>query len=176
MNRLIIKYIIYYLGLVLLQVLVLNNVQLSSFLIPYVYILLIIILPFETAGWLLLVIGFFLGLTMDVFPQGWTGNGATLGIHTTATVFAAFSRPFLLKWLNPRDEYEPGTTPCASDYGIRWFLMYAGLMVGIHHLVLFFVESARLTYLPEVLGRALLSAVFSLLIILIWEGFRYKRR
>jgi hypothetical protein len=176
LRRLIIKYLLYFISLVLIQVLVLNNIQLSSYLNPYIYIFLIIILPFETPGWLLLSVGFVLGMTMDVFPQGWAGQGATLGIHTFATVFAAFTRPIILKWINPRDEYEPGTVPGASDYGFRWYFTYILIIISIHHLVLFSVESMSISHLPQVLGRTLLSVLFSLAIILIWEGFRYNRR
>ena len=129
MRNIIIKYSIYFIALVLIQVLVLNNVQINSFLNPYVYVLFILILPFETPGWLLLSSGFVLGLTMDIFPQGWSGAGATLGLHSFATVMISFSRPYILKWINPRDEYEPVSQPCASDYGFRWYAVYILLMI-----------------------------------------------
>ena len=176
MRNIIMKYALYFVALVLIQVLVLNNVQLSSFLNPYAYILFIIILPFETPGWLLLLSGFFLGMTMDIFPQGWSGAGSTLGIHSFATVFMAFTRPLILKWINPRDEYEPGSEPSASDYGFRWYIVYSLLMISLHHLVLFVMESMSISHLPEVLGRTVLSVLFTFVLILIWEGFRYKRR
>lgn len=176
MRKIVIKYVLYFVALVLIQVLVLNNIQLSSFLNPYAYVLFIIILPFETPGWLLLSSGFLLGMTMDVFPQGWSGAGSTLGLHSFATVFMAFVRPLILKWINPRDEYEPGSQPCASDYGFRWYSIYILLMIGLHHLVLFIIESMSMSNLPEVLGRTILSVLFTFVLILVWEGFRYNRR
>jgi len=175
-RNLVIKYVLYFISLVLIQILVLNNIQISSYLNPYAYILFIIILPFETPGWLLLSSGFLLGMTMDVFPQGWGGAGSTLGFHSFATVFMAFARPFVLKWINPREEYEPGTKPSASDYGLIWYIIYSLLMISLHHLVLFSMESMSISNLPEVLGRTIMSIMFTFVLILIWEGFRYKRR
>ena len=40
--------------LVLLQVLILNNIQLSGYLNPFLYVLFILMLPFETPKWLVL--------------------------------------------------------------------------------------------------------------------------
>jgi hypothetical protein len=172
----IFKYVVYFLALILAQVLVLNNMQISSYLNPYIYVLFILILPFETPGWLLIVSGFLLGFTMDLFPQGFTGEGSTLGFHTAATVFMAFCRPIVLKWINPRDEYEPGSLPRASDNGFLWYLLYSFIMVGGHHFVLFSFEAMSFSRFPEVVGRTILSTLFSVFLILLWEGFNYKRR
>ncbi len=175
MRNSILRIGIYYVVLVLIQILVLNNMQFSSYLNPYCYVLLIMILPFETPGWLVLSIGFILGLTIDVFPQGWSGAGASLGFHTFATVLVAFARPFVLKWINPRDEYEAGTNPSASDNGFSWFIIYTLIMVGIHHFTLFFLESMSIMRLPEIILRTILSGLFTLVLLIVWEGLRYRR-
>lgn len=172
----VITYLFYWLVLVLGQVLVLNNMQISSYLVPYVYVLFLIVLPFETPGWILLVTGFITGVTIDVFPQGWAGDGTTLGIHTFATVLIAYFRPLILRWINPRDEYVVGTRPGASDYGFSWYLIYTVLMVSIHHAVLFLVEDMTFHRLPDVILRTILSVGLTVSLTLIWEGFRYKRR
>lgn len=176
MSRIWIKYTIYFIVLAALQVLVLNNMQISSYLNPYGYILIIIILPFETPGWLLLATAFLMGITMDVFPQGWFGSGATLGFHTAATVLAAFLRPVILKRINPRDEYEAGTSPDASDYGFGWYSIYTLIVVSIHHFTLFSLEAMSFRRMPDVLLRTFLSVLFTLFLIMVWEGLRYKRR
>ena len=85
MIRLSIQYFLAFVFLILFQVLVLNNLHLSIYLNPYAYILFILILPFETPGWLVLSLGFVLGLIMDAFCN-------TLGMHSVATVLLAFLR------------------------------------------------------------------------------------
>ncbi len=176
MKNNIIRYFLYFIVLVLVQVLILNNVQISGYINPYVYVLFILLLPFETPGWLLLMLSFLLGLTIDIFPQGIAGWGSTLGIHTAATVLVAFLRPSVLAWINPRDEYEPGTLPGSSDYGIGWFFLYALILIGIHHFVLFYLEDFSLHHFFHTFFRSVLSLIFTILLVLIWEGFRYRPR
>lgn len=170
------KYGLYFIVLILIQVLVLNNIQISGFINPYCYILFILILPFETPGWLLLILAFFLGMIIDVFPQGWLGNGTALGFHMAASLAVAFVRPLILKWINPRDEYEVGSKPSASDQGFSWYILYVSIMIGLHHFVLFFLEEFSFSRIPETFLRFLLSSVFTILLLLIWEGFRYQRK
>ena len=108
------RYIFNFIFLILIQVTVLNNIQFSGYVNPYLYILFIITLPFETPGWLLLVLGFLTGVTIDIFSN-------TLGMHASATVFMAYLRPFILRAFAPRDEYQPGSLPLMHHYGFSWF-------------------------------------------------------
>ena len=172
----LLKYFGYFAGLVIIQVLVLNNVQFSGYVNPYVYVLFILILPFETPGWLLLVLSFILGFTMDIFPQGIAGAGSTLGIHTASTVLIGYLRPGVLNWINSRGEYEAGTLPGSRDYGFAWYTIYAVILIGIHHFVLFYIEDFSLTQFFHTFLRFLLSFTFTLILVLIWEGFRFRPR
>ena len=172
----LLKYIAYFAGLVILQVLVLNNIQFSGYINPYVYILFILILPFETPGWLLLIRSFIMGFTIDIFPQGIAGGGSTLGIHTAAAVLTGFMRPTVLSWINSRGEYEAGTQPCAREYGFPWYILYAGILTGIHHFLLFYLEDFSLRHFFHTFIRFLLSLTFTLILIMIWEGFRFTPR
>lgn len=154
--------------LVLFQVLILNNVQINGYLNPYVYILFILLLPFETPNWLMLVTAFLLGLTVDLFTQ-------TPGIHAFASVFMAFTRPFVLNILSPRDGYGSGTYPRVYYYGFEWFLKYALALVFIHHFVLFFVEVFRISGFFHTLLRTVVSTLFSTLIIVISQYLVFRK-
>ena len=66
MNQ-ILKNTLRFVILVFIQVAILNNIQISGFINPYVYVLFILLLPFETPNWVLLVLSFFLGLSVDIF-------------------------------------------------------------------------------------------------------------
>lgn len=144
--------------LVLLQVLVLNNIQLSGFINPYMYVLFILLLPFETPKWVLLVVAFLLGLSIDAFTD-------TLGMHASATVLMAFFRPYVLNLFAPRDGYEPGTFPRLYYYGFSWFLRYALILILIHHFFLFYIEVFRFTGFFITLWKIILSTFFSLLLV-----------
>ena len=73
----ILKHSVRFVFLVLLQVLILNNIQLNGFINPYLYILFIIMLPFEIPVWLLMLLAFVMGISIDMFLN-------TMGIHVCA--------------------------------------------------------------------------------------------
>ena len=154
--------------LVLFQVLILNNIQLGGFVNPYVYVLFILLLPFETPPWLLLFSGFTLGLSVDLFVH-------TPGVHTIATVFMAFLRPQVLKIFAPRDGYEPGTFPRLSYYGFEWFFKYTLILVFVHHLVLFYVEVFRFSDFFSTFLRVILSTIFSTFLVVISQFFIFRK-
>jgi len=153
---------------VLFQVLVMDNVMINGYMNPYIYLIFILLLPFETPRWLLLLSGFALGLTMDLF----TG---TLGMHTAATILAAFVRPYLLNLLASRDGYEPETYPRIHYYGFLWFLKYTLLLVLIHHLALFYLEAFQLKYFFSTLLRVILSSILSTSTIVLSQYFVFRK-
>ena len=114
----IIKYSGIFILLLGLQVLVMNNIGFSGYVNPFVYLLFIMLLPFGLPAWILLIIAFFTGLSVDLFS-------ATAGLHTSASVLAAFARPFILRIIAPRDGYEQGDVPGINENGFRWFMIYA---------------------------------------------------
>ncbi len=125
-------------------------------------------MPFETPGWLLLVLAFLLGLSIDIFSD-------TLGMHTIATVFMAFLRPYVLHVIAPRDEYEPSTYPRVYYYGLSWFTKYAAILIFAHHFVLFYVEVFRFSSFFTTFLRVLISSAVSLLLIILSQYFVYRR-
>ena len=123
----IIKNSIRFLILVLLQVLIVQNIRLGSFIILFPYILFILLLPFETPKLVVLFASFFLGLTIDMFYD-------TAGMHAAACTLIGFLRYYILKLLAPREGYEPGHTPNVDSMGPVWFITYSALIIFIHHL------------------------------------------
>ena len=168
MIKLLAKNIIRFAVLVLLQILVFNNIQISDYIRPYIYILFILLMPFETPKWLLLFTAFALGLSVDLFTQ-------TPGMHAAATVFIAFLRPYVLRMSAPRDGYEPGTFPRMYYYGFQWFLKYTVILVLAHHFVLFYIEVFRFSEFFSTLLRGLLSSLLSVILIMLSQYFIYRK-
>ncbi len=146
--------------LILLQVLVLNKISFYGFLNPYVYILFILLLPFETPGWLLLTLSFGLGLSVDLF----TG---TMGLHAAAAVFLGFVKPGVIRLVGEKPEYDLTTQPTMSEMGFKWFIAYAATMTFIHHLVLNFIDVFNFREFWQTIIRVIISSVFTLLFILV---------
>lgn len=160
--------IVRFLLLVLVQVLILDNIMLDGYLVPYFYILFIILMPFETPKWVQLITGFLLGISIDLFEH-------TLGMHTAATVFIAFIRPYLLNIFAPRDGYEPDSFPRIYYYGFTWFLKYAVIIVFAHHFVLFYLEVFNLNDFFSTFLRVILSTLLSVSTIILSQYFVFRK-
>jgi len=161
------RYILSFIILVFLQVFILNNIQFSGYINPYIYVLFILILPFEIPKWFLLVVAFVLGLTIDLFS-------GTIGMHSSATVIMAFFRPYILEIISPRDGYESETLPQLRYYGASWFIRYSVILILIHHFFLFYIEVFRFTHFFATFARAILSSIFTIILVLISQYFYRK--
>lgn len=154
--------------LLFIQILLLRNLSFYSLATPFVYILFLLLLPFKTPNLLLYLIAFVTGLTMDAFYD-------TLGVHTTACVTLVFVRiSFIALTVNKDNFDEP--EPTLGNMGFKWFSIYATLCTFAHHLVLFFLETFRLTEFSYTLLRCLLSGIFTLFLIILIEFMFYNRK
>jgi len=164
----VIRFGIMFILLLLLQVVLFNNIQFSGYVNPYVYIMFILLLPVEIPSWLLLILSFLTGIIIDLFS-------GSPGMHSSATVLAGFVRPTILRMVAPRDGYEQRAEPSMLSYGFRWFIIYASLVVIIHHFALFYLEVFRFADFFRTLLRVLLSSVFTVSFIVIIEYYRKGR-
>lgn len=162
MGQLLFRYMILLFILVPLQVFLLDHINLGGSVNPYVYIIVILLLPFETPGWLLLILAFALGLLIDLFS-------GTMGMNAAATVFMAFSRPYVSKIISTSREFDPGMKISIFTTGFRWFFLYTVIMTMIHHIALFYIEVFRFSGFFQTFGRALYSALFTTALILIFQ-------
>ena len=168
MINILFKNVFRFIFLILIQIFVFDNIRLGGYMTPFIYVLFIILLPFNIQGWVLLTSSFLLGFFIDIFYN-------TLGMHEAACVFMAFLRPVSLKIFSPRDGYETGTYPRIYYYGLKWFLKYSLSLVAIHHFLLFFIEVFRLDEFHHILLRVLLSAILSVSIIILSQYFIFRK-
>jgi rod shape-determining protein MreD len=158
-----------FLILVLLQVFIFNNIEITSIgIIPAFFVLYIVLLPFETPNWMVLVMAFFIGLIIDIFSD-------TMGLNTAATVFVAFVRPVVLKSLSPRDGYEVGTFPRVHYMGISWFLKYSVVIVFVHQFLFYLLEDFTFAHFGNMLLRILIGTFISLLLIVVSQFIIYRK-
>ena len=165
------KSIIWYIGLfvfsVLIQVLFMDNIQFYNMVNPYFYVLFVLLLPINTPRYLLLILGFVLGLTIDVFAN-------TPGIHASATVFMAFLRPFMINTANI-DEQEKAISPTLMNMGVGWFVKYSLVLILFHHTFLFFVEIFSFHAFLNTLLRSLLSGLFTFVLVVLSQFIIYRK-
>lgn len=158
MNKTVLQ-IIRFVVLVLFQVLVINHIRLGGYVHPHIYLIFIMLLPFNTPKWQLLVLGFIMGLSIDLF----TG---TPGLHAGATTLMAFCRPSIIKLVSGNLKFENIQEPSLGQIDGMWMFRYVLCMVFVHHFALFFLESFSFHLIGQVLLRILLSVPVSIFLIM----------
>ena len=156
-------------ALLLVQVLLIKNIELGRFINPFLYVLFIISLPFETPRLALLGLAFITGLAVDMFYD-------TLGMHAAASVFMAFCRPRVFKFFSPRDGYEASTEPNIRHMGLTWFISCAATLIFLHHFVLFFIEVFRFSEFFSTFFRVIMSSLFTLGLCILTQYLVNKKR
>ncbi|HRY31742.1 MAG TPA: hypothetical protein P5531_02115 [Bacteroidales bacterium] len=168
MNNRVLQNIFRLIILVAVQILILNRVQFMGFINPYLYVMFILLLPFELAKWQLLLYAFGTGLIIDIFAN-------TYGLHAGACTLMAYARPAVLKLLTSRKEYEPGLKPGIRDLGFNWFFSYASILILVHHAFLFFMEAFRFSEFFSTLLRVFLNGLVTLLLVFIAQYLFFKK-
>jgi rod shape-determining protein MreD len=161
MNELI-KNIIRFILLILLQVFVLNHILLHEFVTPSLYLLFILLLPINMPRWSVMICALLLGFCMDIFMN-------TQGMHAAACVLIAFLRPFIINVLAPKGFETARVTPSVITMGWIPFLTYAAILVFLHHIVFFTLEVFDFHYIFYLAAKILLSTVVSVGLILLFE-------
>ncbi|MBG6109415.1 rod shape-determining protein MreD [Flavobacterium sp. CG_23.5] len=158
MNSTLLVNIFRFVLLLAVQIVIFNNMNFLGYISPFPYILFIILYPVNGNKSGLLIASFLLGLIMDMFSN----SG---GIHTTACLVLAYFRPFIFKFsFGLSYEYQ---TIKLNDVLTPERFSFILLSVVIHHFTLFIFEAFQFSFLLDILLRALLSSVFTILICII---------
>lgn len=160
MSRLF-RYLFRALLLVAVQVYLLNKVpHLHRLVVPSMYFVFVLWLPFSLGRPALLLIAFLLGITVDYFTL-------SPGLHAAACVLIAYVRPYLISLLMPRDTQE-FQYPEPSVRAMQWapYLVYLLVLTFLHHFYLTFLQWLSVGSFWTFLGKTILGTLISLLLIL----------
>ncbi len=153
-------------GLVLLQVLILNNVHIAGYATPFLYVYLILKFELDVSRNTLMLWAFFLGLAVDMFSD-------TPGMNAATMVLLAFLRPFILTLFVPR-EVTGTLSPSARIMGTAPFLCYIAVCVFLHHAVLMTIEFFSFAHAGLLLLRIATSTLLTIACCLALEGIQKK--
>ena len=145
---------------ILAQVYVLDQIpHLHRFIVPYLYYLFILWLPFSISRLGLLALGFLCGLLLDYFKM-------TPGLHTAACVLVAYARPFVINLLTAKETtefnyHEP------SPRGMSWgpYMVYALILTVLHHSYLILLEWLQSGTFLQLLVKIAGTTAISMLLI-----------
>lgn len=156
----------WFIGLVLLQVLILNNVHIAGYATPFLYIYLILKFESDVPRNILMLWAFFLGLTIDILSD-------TPGMNAAATVMLAFLRPVFLRLFVPRDTVD-SLVPAIRTMGVSSFLKYLIVSVFVHHGMLLTIEFFSFAHIGTLLLRIVASTLLTVTCIMAMEGIRKR--
>jgi len=159
--------IIRFILLVLFQVILLNKVQYSGYINPYLYVLFILMLPVRTPGWIVLLSSFLIGITVDMFSD-------TIGLHASASVFMGFIRPIIINLLSPKENFDTTIYPGIKYFSLKWFLTFSLILVISHHLIIFYMEIFSFKEFFRTFLRVLFSSSATLILIILVQYMFYR--
>jgi rod shape-determining protein MreD len=168
MSRTIFTTILQFILISLAQILLLNNIQLFGYMQPLIYIWFIILLPNSFPKWIVMILGFLMGFTMDVFS-------AQLGFHTATATLTATIKPMMLSWFV--NNFDNNTfRPSIAEMGFLSFLGFTSSIVFLHTTIYILIESFSFAEILNLLLRILISSLISIGLILISDALFIKER
>lgn len=162
MNQNLTSYLINFVIYFVLQVVFLHHVSLFNVAFCFVYVSILLFMPFNIGTIPFMLMGFGLGLLVD-FSYG------TTGIHAAACVLMCYARPYVISNIEPISGYDGNSRPLLRVMGLAWFSRYALIMIGIHHILLFIIEVGNFSFFFSTLLKIIFSVGFTYLVILLFQ-------
>ena len=155
--------------LVLIQVLFLNQIDLFGYIDPFIYLILIIILPQNIEKWMILIFGVSTGILLDLFE----GN---LGLNMASLVFISYLKPYLQIITIPRNSVDEKEKLNLKILGFRIFSIHALSIIFFHNLFLFILDYFQNFNILFILFKITASSIITYIFILIIQIFSYKSK
>jgi rod shape-determining protein MreD len=161
------RHIFSLIGLLLLQVFILNNINLLEYINPYVYIAFVFFYPLNKNRFPFLILCFLLGLSIDFFSD----SG---GIHAASILLIAYLRLFFIKtYFKKLPADFPFFKLETEPFGT--VLLYLSTLTLIHHFIFFFLANFSFQNSVTVVINTFSSALFTLLLVLL-GSFIFRKK
>ncbi|MAZ00683.1 MAG: hypothetical protein CMP58_00625 [Flavobacteriales bacterium] len=136
-----------------------NNVNFLGFINPWIYIILIIIIPQSIKENYLIMISFLMGLLLDsIF--------STSGINTISLISVAWLRNYVLKKIFSGKNNDKKKFISIKNNGFNLYLKYVTTIVFIHHGILIIIDYINFVKISEIMTKTILSSIISIVIIM----------
>lgn len=169
MFNVILPRVLWIIGLVLAHTLVFNHIHLMGYATPMPYVYALIILPHGTSRWIYVVLGFCIGIVIDILSN-------TVGAAAAALTLVGLLTPLLLRTFAPDDKLEEEFTPSIKTMQWGGFLKLAVVVTLIHTLVFFLLETFSLFDALEILIKVGSSTALTVIFMMTFEKLRNTSR
>lgn len=134
MTKLIFSNIFRFLALIVLQILIFNYVYLGGYVIPFIYILAVLMLPTRIGNIPTLLIAFAAGMIVDLFCN-------IPGFHAFSCTMMAFARIVVGNRMLTRDDPVEIDTPSIYNVPFQPFAAYLFVMALVYSLTYSLIET-----------------------------------
>lgn len=152
----------WFIGLVLIQVLVLNQLHVGGYATPFLYIFFILKFNSKIGRNSLMIWSFLLGFTVDVF-------GNTPGMNAAACTCLAFFRNSLLRLVTLRD-LDEAFRPGIKSLGVAVFFRYVLLASTLFCTLLLLIDTFSFFNLSALFLKIVTSVVSTMVCIFCVES------
>jgi rod shape-determining protein MreD len=157
-----IRLLFFCLGLMALQILVLNQIELHRTIYPQVYILGFLLFPINTRHWVVLLIGFFSGLCLDMFTN-------TPGIHAMSLTAILYLRHFYFSNYFDKNKLELNLMPTYDVMDSGFYLGYLAVFTVAFHTLFFVLLFFSFAHKLDILQSIFISSSLSILLMLMLQ-------
>jgi len=149
---------------ILLQVFLLDKIPpINECIVPILYFLYILWLPFNISKTQILFLSFFYGFVLDLFLK-------TPGLHAAACTLIAFFRPHIIHLLMPKETNENNfLEPSISSMGFLPYMVYVLILTIMHHFYLILLEWISFGDIMFFILKLIASTGISMFLILITD-------
>ncbi len=153
--------------LLFVQAFLLSNINFFGFINPNLYLLLFLMYRFDGDRTALIILGFLMGLLLDLLTQGSGG-------HTIASLTITYLRPYIIRFSFGVNYDVPMGMIRGSlvNQRVAYFLQ----MILIHHLLLFVVIYFSFDNILTIMKNTFLSAFFTFILVYISLGLFKERK
>jgi hypothetical protein len=115
----------------------------------------ILFLPANLSNLPVLLLSALMGFCIDLFS-------GDLGLHLAACTAIGYARPYLLKRIAANYQIE---IPPINRTHFGQYFIYVGILIFLHHLLLFSLETFEPKEILFIITRTLVSAIFNIILI-----------
>lgn len=164
MNTEALRHIIRGILILIVQVLILKRISSGSQWLwqhgdIFIYPVIILLLPFRMSRHYVTILGFGIGLLIDMFYD-------TVAIHAFALTATAYARGLLLSYLEPRGGYTLSMSPTRHSMGINWLLTYTAFAFFIHIFIYYIIEVFTFVYIGQILLKTIITFLMSMIVVM----------
>ena len=159
-------------GLFLIMVLaqaICSKICLFNIAVPIIFIYFMVRLPISIGVNWMMTIGFFLGLTIDIFNN-------TQGMNALSCVLLAILRRPVFRLYMPREDDITDTIPSIDSLGLGVFFRYMSTLTVIYCTLLFSIQAFSLMNISLTIQRIIASSILSTMLMLGFDSLATTHR